>query len=132
MCDKCEKNIELEQQEFANEQECQEDPLIDASSDDRFIELTIEQEFIRMSKEIVLDTTDVSKHPQFEKGVQEGLLLAGFYNALVSCGISNKMAEDMSLNKQTCDHNQLLQEMNNKVSLEISKVQAVQIDKAQV
>jgi hypothetical protein len=99
---------------------------------DPYIELTIEQEFIRMSKEILLDTTDVVKHPQFEKGVQEGLLLAGFYNSLVSCGISSKMAEDMSLNKQTCDHNQFLQEMNNKMSVEIAKVQSLQIDKSQV
>jgi len=123
MCDNCEKNVELEE-ELQEERESS----VELSSDERFIELSIEQEMIRMDKEIEIDTSKISKNSEFNKGVKEGLILAGFYNALVSCGISNKMAEDMAINKQTCDHNRLLQESINANQLQISKNQINQAE----
>lgn len=119
----CEKNIELEEQSVLKSDELQERELMDISSDERYIELEIEKELVRMDKEIELNVSEVENNEEFVKGVKEGLLLAGFYNSLVSCGISNKMAEDMTINAQTCNHNRLLQEIISTNALEIVKAQ---------
>jgi len=118
-----EKNIELEEQTILKNDELQERELMDISSDERYIELEIEKELVRMDKEIELDISKVVKNTEFARGVKEGMLLAGFYNSLVSCGISNKMAEDMTINAQTCNHNRQLQEIISNNALEIVKAQ---------
>jgi len=123
MCDKCEKDIELEEESLQENEQPME-----LSSDERFIELSIEQEIIRMDKEIEIDTSKITKNSEFNKGVKEGLVLAGFYNSLVSCGISAKMAEELTINKQTGDSNRIIQESINANQVITSKNQAIQIE----
>ena len=119
-----EKNIEINQEEVENEE------MVDTSSDERFIELEIQKELMRMDREIVYDDESLAEminEKDFQKGCKEASLFCGFYTSLINAGLSNQQAYEMTINKQTCDHNRKLQEIINKNQLEVSKVQQIQI-----
>lgn len=133
MCDEC-KNIDLEQEEFANEQENQEQ-LVDVSSDERFVELEIEKDLLRLDREIIYDDESLAEminSDKFQEGCDDASYYCGFYTSLINAGMTSKFAEDCVMNKMTIDHNIQSGDMANKTSIAISKNQSVQVDKAQV
>lgn len=130
----CEKNIEVEQEEFAKEQECQEQ-LVDISTDERFIEMEIEKEIMRIDKEIIFDDESLAEminSKNFQNGCNDASYYCAFYTSLINAGISNTFAQECVMNKMTCDFNLDLAKANNKASMEISKNQTIQIKNQEI
>lgn len=69
---------------------------------------------------------------EFQKGVTHMSFVAGQISALVSAGLTVELATDFVMNERNIEHNQKLQEIINKNQLEVSKIQMVQNEKAQI
>jgi len=122
------KNIELEDQSVLKDEDLQEQGqgLMDISSDERYIELEIEKELERISKEIVYDDDSIAQminSDEFQLGCKESSFLCGYYTNLLNSGLSNQQAYEITINIQTCNHNRKLQEIINANQLEIAKAQ---------
>ena len=121
-----ENNEELEN---ALEMEEQEE-LEMLSSNDAFVELEIEKEERRISKEIFLDNNTINKiieTDEFKKGTKDANYYCGMYTNLINVGLSNEQAFDFINNMQVNKHNQDMQNLVNKGQLAIASVQQMQL-----
>ena len=74
-------------------------------------------------KEIELDNSVITESASFQRGVEKASYYAGFYNCLINCGLSTQDAYELTMNQNTCDNNQKLQEIVNKGSVDVAKIQ---------
>ena len=74
-------------------------------------------------KEIDLNNDTILNSDSFKNGVDKASYYAGFYNCLINCGLSSNDAYELTMNQNTCDNNQKLQEIVNKGSIDVAKIQ---------
>lgn len=128
MCDgncSCEKDLEVQEQELEQDK-------TNLSADERFIELEIAKEEIRIEKEIWLDTE--SKHEfikteQFDQGLTDSAYYVGLYTGLLNGGISTDKAWEMTINAQNIKYNLEATKMNADMNVNVAKQQSIVIDK---
>jgi len=121
-----ENNAELENELEMEEQE----ELEMLSSNDAFVELEIEKEERRMSREIVLNNKTINEMvhtDKFQKGMEDANYYCGMYTNLINVGLSNEQAFDFINNMQVNKHNQDMQNLVNKGQLAIASVQQMQL-----
>jgi phosphorylcholine metabolism protein LicD len=122
----CEKNIDLEQKEFANEQECQQES--EVSMEELMSSMTLQPLELDISN---LDGIQYD-NDEFAKGIKETSFIAGQITALLNVGLTSAQAIDFLINEKTILHNLSLAKVNNKTSIEVSKNQALQIQNQQL
>lgn len=78
-----------------------------------------------------VENTKVDKE-SFIKGVSEASYIAGFITTLKSVGLNPKDGLDLLINRETCEHNRLLQKMINYNNVEIADKQAIKLEQTQL
>lgn len=100
--------------------------------EDGLLQLTIEKECDRLSRLFLFNESVIeklTKRKEFDEGVKEGLKICGLYSTLVSFGMDETNIMDIILNKMNIDHNILTTKISNEASIEVSKNQALQVEK---
>ena len=78
---------------------------------------------VERNEEIELDNDIIINSDSFKEGIDKASYYAGFYNCLINCGLSSNDAYELTMNQNTCDNNQKLQEIVNKGSVDVAKIQ---------
>lgn len=112
--------------------DCGEDCQCEELDNDALIQLTLDKEYDRLSRRFLYDEDKLiklSERKEFQEGVLEALKICGMYSTLVSFGIDETNVMDIILNKMNIDHNILTTKIANDASIEVSKNQALQVEK---
>ena len=90
----------------------------------------------QVTPKIEVNTDDVQGYcideQEYIAGVQSMSFLVGQIAVLKSVGVSEDFIREMILNRETIEHNQSLQQMNNESSERLAKIQQVQLEQNQV
>lgn len=125
----CEENKELE----LNEEEQGFD--LDSLSREELMDV-VSQLLSQKEKEVEIDTDNVSdfelNRNEFKAGIDSVSFIAGQFSCLNSVGYPVDMIHEMILNRETIEHNQYLQKINNESSEKIAKTQEVKIEQSQI
>lgn len=118
MCNNCKEDIkEVDSQELLNgaeEIELQANP----------------NEIILPPIELPFEYFEESE--EFQKGVKDGMYLAGYITTLLNVGISSTDVLSMLINRETIEMNIKLAETNAKATVEAAKHQSIMIEKQQI
>lgn len=130
-----EENKKLEQEEITGTCDCGENcncETDEVTIDERLLELTLEKEYDRLEKRFLFDDktcSELTGSDEFQEGISQALKICGMYSTLVSFGIDEDKAYELTLNAQTIEHNLKNTQMVNDTSIEVSKNQIIQVEK---
>lgn len=115
--------------------EC-EDEVVDQEVEQVNLEDLSKEELIQVIEQLsnpIVDMSEADGTPvdfdEFYKGVEKASYFAGMFQTLVSAGMSADNAYEIALNEHTSMYNLELAKLNNESQVEISKNNAIQIDK---
>jgi hypothetical protein len=122
MCVKCEKNIDLEQEEFANEQECQGE--LDCTSEEIMGQISVEEEIkrIQIQENPISKISEEHKNGELYKNlIEQAEVIGACFQTLIGFGIdySNSLAMASNLNQ-------------NRVETEKIKLQQIMLQQQQL
>ena len=117
----------VDQTEQVESQEVEQEAQVLELTEDQIAQLLSQQA-------LTLDTSNVEDIQIFDESFEDGVYdvseVCGSISALVSVGLTPAEALDYICNKETMAYNLQLAELNNKTSIEIAKINAVQVEKA--
>lgn len=117
---------ELNQEVELDEDMEMEDLTLEDMDKDQLIDV-ITQLMEMRDREIEINTDNIQgievDEQEYKAGVQSMSFLVGQISVLKASGVSEDFIREMILNRETIEHNQTLQHMNNESSERIAKIQ---------
>ena len=121
-------------EELNQEQELMEE--VESQEQEYFTQDEVYDIIEQVTPKIEVNTDDVQGYcideQEYVAGIQSMSFLVGQIAVLKSVGVSEDFIREMILNRETIEHNQSLQQMNNDSSERLAKIQQVQLEQNQV
>jgi hypothetical protein len=123
MSDKCENNLETTPSEDIKEL---------SMGDLQQLQDLVEQETQEEMLPVIGMEFEDFHQEEFARGIKDASWIAGFYTTCKNAGMYGSDIVNILINRETIEHNLRSSEINSKMNIEMSKNQAINLEKNQL